>query len=101
MHADPCARVGAMCAVLSVSMLARQDSLKPVQVDDLLARVMAVFPPGDDLRQAVVSFADRYPRLRRDAYALRLLGEELDAALNVALNPVAGGSPRYRSDVDG
>ncbi len=90
-----------MTAMLSVSMLARQNNLSPWRVDEMEERAMDALLPGDALRQAVLSFADRYPALKRDAYALRLLGEELGVALRVVLNPEATAPARYRSDVDG
>lgn len=99
--ANAAARVGLMTAILSVSLSARQNVLEVWKVADLRERAVSVLPQGDDLRQAVVGFASRYPDLRRDAYALRLLGDELYCALNVALNPEAASGSRYRSDVDG
>lgn len=98
---DQAARVGVMHAMLSVSMSAQQAVLQGWQVNALHLQAVETLPAGDDLRQAVISFAGRYPDLRRDAYAVRLLGEELGRALQIALNPEAQAPVRYRGDVDG
>ena len=95
------ARVGALHAVLSVALSARQATLRPEQVEEMRGRVIDALPAGDDLRASVIAFASRYAQLKRDTYALRLLGEELHGALQIRLNPEAQAPARYRGDVDG
>lgn len=96
------ARVPVLIAAQAAALSARTGGLAGPQVADLLRQAYDLLDPGDDLRQAILSFASRYNDLRRDAYAVRLLGEELEAALRVALNlenPQTGlKHPGYRDD---
>lgn len=100
-NATETARVAALHSVLSVALSARQSAVRPEQIEEMRARVIEALPAGDDLRASVISFASRYAQLKRDPYALRLLGEELHGALQTRLNPEAQASVRYRGDIDG
>lgn len=94
------ARMPVLVAAQAVGMSARTGSLTQHAVDDLRTRAEELLPRGDDLRSAILSFATRYEELRRDPYALEKLGEELERALHVALNPGAA-QLRERRDIDG
>lgn len=93
-------RMPVLSAALAVALSARTGSLTQHGVDDLRTKAEELLPRGDDLRTAIISFATRYEQLRRDAYGLKCLGDELQAALGHALNPEAP-ALRQRSDLDG
>ena len=94
------ARMPVLVAAQAVGMSARTGSLTQHAVDDLRTKAEELLPRGDDLRLAILSFATRYEELRRDAYAMTKLVEELERALHLALNPGAPPS-RERRDIDG
>jgi len=87
-------------AVFAAAMQARCGELEEFAVDDMRCKAEELLAPGDDLRSAVILFATQYQALHRDAYALRLLGENLQAALDVSLRPDAP-ARRFRRDIDG
>lgn len=93
-------RVSVMIAAQAVALSARTGTLSGHAVEDMRIKAEELLARGDDLRQAVIFFASQYEVLRRDPYGLRLLGEQLEAALRSALD--LGASPRReRRDIDG
>ena len=90
----------AVFAAQAVAMSARCNSLSAMAVHDLCSKAEELLPRGDDLRCAVLSFATMYEVHRRDEYALRLLGEQLEAAVHVHLHPQSRPAP-FRRDIDG
>lgn len=84
----------------AVSLSARTGGLTQHAVDDLRTKAEELLERGDTLRLAVLGFATMYEEYRYDAYAMEKMGEELDRAVHVALNPEA--QPiRARRDIDG
>lgn len=92
--------VAVRIAVFAVAMQARCGSLDETAVDDMRSKAEELLEPGDDLRAAVIEFATQYPVLCHDPYALRLLGAQLQAALDKGLELDAPVRP-FRSDIDG
>ena len=93
-------RVLVIFAAKAVSGLARCGGLTQHAVDDLRTKAEELLERGDTLRLEVLAFATMYEEYRWDAYAMQKLGESLDRATHIALNPEAP-VPRLRRDIDG
>jgi hypothetical protein len=93
-------RMPALFAAQAVAMSARTDGLTQHAVDDMRTRAEELLERDDPLRAAMLRFATVYELLHRDAHAMHLLGEELQAAVEVALSLTRPSLP-YRSDIDG
>ena len=93
--------VPVLFAAKAVAGLARCGGLTLHAVDDLRAKAEELLDRGDALRLAVLAFATMYEEYHRDPYAMQKLGESLDAAVHVALNPEARPVLRERRDIDG
>lgn len=87
-------------AAKAVAGSARCGGLTQHMVDDLRTKAEELLERGSDLRLAVLGFATMYEEYRWDAYAMTKLGETLDRAVHVALNPEARPA-RERRDIDG
>ncbi len=87
-------------AAKAVAGSARCGGLTLHMVDDLRTKAEELLERGDPLRLEVLAFATMYEEYHRDAYAMQKLGESLDAAVHVALNPDAP-KLRERRDIDG
>lgn len=97
---EPPRRTPVLCAALAVSLNARAGQSSLHDVDHMRMLAEELLPQRDSLREAILSFATRWEALKRDTYALRLLGEELDRALRAALHPDALPSRPYWGDGD-
>lgn len=92
-------RVPALVAAQAVALSARTDGLTMHAVDDMRTKAEELLARDDPMRGAMLAFATQYEALRRDPYALRLLGEALERALAEAL--ALGPAPaRPRRDID-
>ena len=78
-------RMPALMAAYAVAMSARTGQLMPHAVDDMRVKAEELLDRGDDLRAACILFATKYEELKRDAYALRVLGEALAADIERAI----------------
>lgn len=87
-------------AAKAVAGSARCGGLTLHMVDDLRTKAEELLERGDPLRLEVLAFATMYETHRWDEYAMQKLGESLDAAVHVALNPDAP-PVRERRDIDG
>lgn len=81
--------IAAQTAILAVALKARTGGLTALDVDQARETAEALLPEGDPQRAAMIAFATGYERLRHDAYGLQKLGEALQNAQHVALNPAA------------
>lgn len=92
-------RTPALMAAFSTAMSARAGQVTPHQVDEMRIKAEELLDRDDPVRSAIITFATKYEELRRDLYALRILGENLEAEVGQALNPdhVAR---RHRADLD-
>lgn len=93
-------RLSVLFAATAVAGSARTGGVTQHMVDDLRTKAEELLDRGDDLRLAVLAFATMFEEYRYDAYAMTKLGETLDRAVHVALNPEARPA-RERRDVDG
>lgn len=91
---DPQNHVPALFTAQAVAMNARLNQLEDWQVDHMRHQAEALLPADHLMRPQIIRFADRLRQCRRDAYAVRLLGAELQDALLVSLNPDAP-TPRH------
>jgi hypothetical protein len=92
------AALGVSVAAFAVALKARDNSLTPHDVDTLRAEAEAHLDQGDDLRRAVIHFATHYEDLRRNAFALRILGEALERDVHTALG-TRHAPPEERADL--
>lgn len=91
-------RMLVLFAAQSVAMSARINSLTEQAVDDMRCRAEELLSAGEDLRNAVITFATQYELHKYDPFALKVLGEALERDVAVAM----GAHPlRERRDIDG
>lgn len=93
-------RVSVLMAAKAVALSARTDGLTPHAVEDMRTRAEELLARDDALRPACIRFATMFEEYRRDAYALRMLGEELEREIEAALG-LTPPAPRLRRDLDG
>lgn len=79
-------RVPALMAAQAVALSARTGTLTQHAVDDMRIRAEELLARDDPMRAAVLTFATQYEAHRRDAYALKVLGEALERDLRVHLS---------------
>lgn len=91
-------RLSALMAAHAVALSARTGSLTQHAVDEMRGRAEQVMGREDTMRAAILSFATMYEALRRDAYAVEKLGEQLEAALRSELSLTR--TMRERRDLD-
>jgi hypothetical protein len=94
-------RMPAMFAAEAVALNAITGSRTMHMVDDMRTKAEELLARDDDLRRAILAFATQYEVLKRDEYGLKVLGEQLRAAVATALNPEAvPRTLRHRADID-
>ena len=98
--ADRSERMPALFAAQAVALSARCNQLTMNAVDDMRTKAEELLARDDPARSAIIAFATGYENLHRDPYGLSKLGEILQDALGVALNPDAPPMFRSRRDLD-
>ncbi len=83
------ARTQVLMATFSVALCARTQALTAHQVDEMRIKAEELMDRDDPLRPHIINFATQYENLRRDPYAVRILGENLEAALRADLHPAS------------
>lgn len=76
----------AYIAAQAVALNARTNMLTDHMVDDMREKAEELLPRDHPMRAEIIMFATQYMELKRDAYAMRLLGENLETGLHNALN---------------
>ncbi len=87
-----------LMSALAVALSARTGGLTPHAVDAMREQAEELMGRDDPTRPAIMAFASMYELVRRDAEALRELGEDLKRAVNYA---VASLPTQSRADIDG
>lgn len=93
-------RVAVLMAAKAVALSARTDGLTAHAVEDMRVRAEELLARDDDLRPACIRFATMFEEYRRDPYALRKLGEELEREIDAAVGLLRP-ELRVRRDIDG
>jgi hypothetical protein len=79
----------ALMSAFAVAMSARTGMLSPHATEDMRIKAEELMPRDHAAYGAILTFATQYELHRRDAEALKSLGEDLERALRAAIAPAA------------